>query len=154
LHEQCRIDCESPHRELAKLKLWRNKFYKIRDHLADLHLSDEFEVAVVLVGAKLVGANKPPLAPGHVLNATARLEDEWKKSAPLRVSSQGNFYSTLLDGGSGPLALFVRLGALKRRETGIGKQFTVIPQVDYIGAKTKLEHLNTQLFADCIDEDS
>ena len=53
LHEQCRIDCESPHRELAKLKLWRNKFHKICDHLAGMHLSDEFEVAVVLIGAKL-----------------------------------------------------------------------------------------------------
>ena len=80
------------------------------------------------------------------------LDDALKKSTPLRASAQGNFYSTLLDGSSGPLALFDRLGALKRREADIREQFTVIPQVDYIGAKTKLESLNTQLLAERIDE--
>ena len=82
----------------------------------------------------------------------ARLDEAMKQSTPLLASAQGNFYLTLLDGSNGPLALFDRLGALKRRETGIGEQFTAIPQVDYIGAKTKIESLNTQLFAERIDE--
>ena len=48
--------------------------------------------------------------------------------------------------------MFDRVGALKRRETRLREQFTAIPQVDYIGAKTKLESLNTQILAERIDE--
>jgi tetratricopeptide (TPR) repeat protein len=152
LHEECRLECEHPHRDLAKLKLWRNNLHKIRDFLHGMHLEGEFEVAVVLIGAKLVGADKPPLAPAQVLDAARRLDETMNLSTPLLASARGKFYSTLLDGSDGPLALLDRLGALKRREADIREKFTAIPQVDYIGAKTKIESLNTQLLAERIDE--
>ena len=56
-----------------------------------MHLNDEFEVAVVLVGAKLVGADKPPLAPGHVLNAARRLDDAVEKVGAVARRCAGEF---------------------------------------------------------------
>src|SRR5260370_1628611 len=152
LHEECRLECEHPHRDLAKLKLWRNNLHKIRDFLASMHLEAEFEVAVVLIAAKLVGADKPALAATQVLDAARHLDEAMKLSTPLLASARGKFYFTLLDGSDVPLALLDRLGALKRREADIREKFTAIPQVDYIGAKTKIESLNPPLLAERIDE--
>jgi hypothetical protein len=152
LQEECGLESEYPHRDLPKLKLWRNNLYKIRDFLAGMHLKAEFEIAVVLIAAKLVGADKPALAPAQVLDAARHLDEAMKLSTPLLASARGKFYFTLLAGSDGPLALLDRLGALKRREADIREKFTAIPQVDYIGAKTKIESLNTHLLAERIDE--
>ena len=151
LHEECRLECEHPHRELAKLKLWRNNLHKIRDFLAGMRLEAEFEVAVVLIAAKLVGADKPALAPAQVLDAARHLDEAMKQSTPLLASARGKFYFALLDGGNVALALLDRVGAFKRREADICEKFTAIPQVDYIGAKSKIESLNTQLLAERIE---
>ena len=75
-----------------------------------------------------------------------------KLSSPLLVSAQGKFYASMLDGGDVALAVLDRLGTLKRREAQIREKFLAVPQVDYIGAKTKIESLNTQVLAECIDE--
>ena len=152
LHDECGLECEHPRRDVAKLKLWRNNLHKLRDFLAGMHLEAEFEVAVVLIAAKLVGADKPALAPAQVLDAARHLDEAMKLSTPLLASARGKFYSTVLDGSDVPLALLDRLGALKRREADIREKFIAIPQVNYIGAKTKIESLNTQLLAERIDE--
>jgi hypothetical protein len=86
-----------------------------------------------------------------VLDAARHLDEAMKLSTPLLASAQGKFYFTLLDGSDVTLALLDRLGALKRREADICEKFTAIPHVDYIGAKTKIESLNTQLLAERID---
>jgi hypothetical protein len=150
LHDECRLDSEQPHKDLAKLKLWRNNLHNIRDFLADRHLEAEFEVAVVLIAAGLVGAGKPPLAPTNVLEAARRLDEA--NFSPLLTSARGKFYSAVLDPDDTAMALLDRLGALKCREAQVREQFTAVPQVDYIGAKTKIESLNTQLLAERIDE--
>jgi hypothetical protein len=61
-------------------------------------------------------------------------------------------YPALLDGDGSPMELLDQLGALKLREAHIREKFTAVPQLDYIGAKTKIESLNTQLLAERIDE--
>ncbi len=153
LREGCKIkDCENPQRDLVKLKLWRNNLQRIRDHLASVLLNAEFELAVVLIGGKLVGPDSEMLVPANVLDASRRLDEAMKLAAPALAAAQGKFYPDLLDGDDGPLALLGRLGALKLREARIREKFTAVPQVDYIGAKTKIESLNTQLLAEHIDD--
>ena len=58
----------------------------------------------------------------------------------------------MLSGTAGPLSLVSEMGALKLREQPVKARFTAMPQVDYIGAKTKIESLNTQVLAERIDE--
>lgn len=58
----------------------------------------------------------------------------------------------MLDHSDAALVLLDQISTLKRREAEICEQFAAVPQVDYIGAKTKIESLNTQLLAECIDE--
>src|SRR5262249_39127491 len=89
LHEDCRLECEHPHQELAKLKLWRNNLHKIRVFVGGMPLEAEFEIGVVLIAAKLVGAGKPALAPAEVLDAARHLDEAMKLSTPLLVSSRG-----------------------------------------------------------------
>jgi len=153
LREECKIkDCENPQQDLAKLKLWRNNLQRIRDHLASVLLNAEFELAVVLIGGKIVSAGGEPLVPVQVLDAARRLDEAMKLATPLLAAAQGKFYPDLLEGEDGPLALLGRLGALKLREARIRDKFLAVPQVDYVGEKTKIESLNTQLLAERIDE--
>lgn len=117
LREECKIrDCDSPQGDLAKLKLWRNNLNKIRDHLASFSLDAEFEVAVVLIGGKLVGTGKEPLVPEPVLYAARRTDEAMRLATPLLVAAQGKFYPALLDGDGSPMELLDQLGALKLRE--------------------------------------
>src|SRR5260370_7532423 len=61
LHAECRLECEHPHRDLAKLKLWCNNLHKIHDFLARIHLHAQFNVASLLSPPKPFPAHKPPL---------------------------------------------------------------------------------------------
>jgi len=58
---------------------------------------------------------------------------------------QDQSYPALLAGHDGPLSLLLKLADLKRREARIAQSFASAPKVDYIGAKAKIESLNTQL---------
>ena len=58
----------------------------------------------------------------------------------------------MIAGNAGPLGLVVCLGELKLREARIAEQFANVPKIDYIGAKGKIESLNTQSLAEHIDE--
>lgn len=153
LREECKIrDCDNPKADLAKLKLWRANLNKVRHHLAAFDLGAEFEAAVVLVGGKLVTHGAGALVPEPILHAARRLDEAMKLKSPLLAAAEGRFYPTLLESDDGPLAWLDHMGALKLREAGIRKKFTAVPQVDYVGAKTKIESLNTQLLAERIDE--
>ena len=54
---------------LRNLSYGETSFIRFATTSPTCTLSAEFEVAVVLIAAKLVGADKPPLAPAHVLDA-------------------------------------------------------------------------------------
>jgi hypothetical protein len=152
LSDQCNIELENTHLNLGKLRSLRNNFRKLRDQLVAEHLESEFPTAIYLILTQLVSPSRPLLAPPHVLDCARRLEEAMSQSSPILAASQGQFYPAMLGGNAGPLALVSRLATLKLREERIGIQFASIPKIDYIGAKTKIESLNTQSLAEHIDE--
>jgi hypothetical protein len=152
LSEQCKIECERPDRELGALRSLRNHFRALRDHLAAEHLESDFATAVFLILSGLAGRDQSTLAPSHVLDATRRLEDAVSQSLPLFAAAKAQFYLAMLAGSDGPLGFVVRLADIKVREAQIGQRFASIPKIDYIGAKSKIESLNTQALAEHIDE--
>jgi len=152
LSEQCKIECERPHRDLGKLRSLRNNFRRLRDDLGTEQLEPEFDTAVFLIVSQLVARGHPPLVPPYALECARRLEDAVSQSSPIFAAAQGQFYSAVLAGNDGPLGLVVRLADLKLREARIAERFANVPKIDYIGAKTKIESLNTQSLAEHIDE--
>jgi superfamily I DNA and/or RNA helicase len=81
-----------------------------------------------------------------------RLEEAITLSLPLFEAVKGRFYAGMLDEQEGSLAVVSRLGELKIREAAIGARFSAVPKLDYIGAKKRIESLNTQHLAERIDE--
>jgi tetratricopeptide (TPR) repeat protein len=152
LNDQCKIESESPHRELGKLKSLRNHFRSLRDHLAKERLEPEFETAVFLIVSQLVTRGQSPLLPPHALDCARRLDDAVSQSSPIFAAAKGQFYSAMLAGSGGPLSFVVRLAELKLRDVRIAELFANVPKIDYIGAKAKIESLNTQSLAEHIDE--
>ena len=152
LSDQCGIESESPHRELGKLKSLRNNFRSLRNLLAGEQLEPEFDTAVFLIVSQLVARGQHPLVPQYALECTRRLEDAVSRSSPIFAAAKGQFYSAMLAANDGPLALVLRLAELKLREARIAARFANVPKIDYIGAKTKIESLNTQALAEHIDE--
>jgi hypothetical protein len=71
---------------------------------------------------------------------------------PLFAAAEGKFFRAMLAGDDGPCALVGKLAGLKRREARIAEQFAKVPKIDYIGAKSKIESLNTQTLAEHIDD--
>jgi hypothetical protein len=71
---------------------------------------------------------------------------------PMLAGVEDQFYAALLAGHGGPLSLLLKLADLKRREGRIAQSFVSAPKVDYIGAKAKIESLNTQTLAEHIDD--
>ena len=152
LRDKCKIVSEKPHRELSKLKEIRDGFTKLREHLVVGNIEGEFDTAVFLIKAELVGAGKSPIATQAVLESVRRLEEAVSLSLPLFASANGRFYTAMLEEQGGSLAVVCRLGELKVREAIIGARFAAVPKVNYIGAKAKIESLNTQHLAERIDE--
>jgi hypothetical protein len=152
LRDQCKIECERPDRDLSKLKSLRDNLCRLRNHLAAQRLESEFPTAVFLILSQLVAPDQPPIGPPHVLDCARRLEDAMSQSSPLLAPAEGHFYATMLADNDGPLALVARLGELKLREARIAARFASVPKIDYIGAKAKIESLNTQSLAEHIDE--
>jgi AAA domain len=150
LNDQCKIECERPERELTKLKALRNSFRSLRDHLAAEKLEAEFATAVFLIVSQLVARGQPPLVPSHAIASARRLEEA--ASSPIFAAAQGRFYTAMLAGNDGPMGVVVRIAELKLREARIAERFSKVPKVDYIGAKAKIESLNTQALAEHIDE--
>jgi hypothetical protein len=152
LRDKCDIISEKPHRELSKLKSIRDSFAEIREHLALGNIESEFETAVFLIAAELVGAGKSPIATQAVLDSVGRLEEAVSLSIPLFEFANGRFYAAMLDEQGGSLGMVHRLGELKIREAAIAGRFAEVPKVNYFGAKAKIESLNTQYLAERIDE--
>ena len=88
LREQCKIECERPHRDLVKLRLLRNNLRKLRDHLAMEQLMPEFTTAVFLVTSGLA-PSQTSLVPSDVLDCARRLEDAVSNSAPFLAPIPG-----------------------------------------------------------------
>jgi hypothetical protein len=152
LSDRCKIECESPHRELGTLRSLRNNFRNLRDRLATEQLEPEFDTAVFLIVSQLVARGGPPLVPPHALDCARRLDDAVSQASPIFAAAQGQFYSAMLAGNDGPLGFVVRLAELKLREARIAERFANVPKIDYIGAKAKIESLNTQSLAEHIDD--
>jgi len=152
LRDKCRFDCERPHKELERLRSLRKHLRALHDHLADETLENEFEAAVALVAANLAGKGVAPFAPNEVLDCVRRLEEAVSFSSPLFASGEGKFFPSMLAGEEGAYSLITRLVALKRREARIAERFAKVPKINYIGAKSKIESLNTQALAERIDE--
>jgi AAA domain len=152
LREKCKIECEKPHRELPKLKALRNNLQKILEHLTAEGLEIEFGTAVFLVATGLVAVGRPVLVPPDVAAATRRLEEAMSLGTPLLAPATGQFYAAMLSGAEGPLSLVSEMGTLKLREEPIKARFAVVPKVDYVGTKAKIESLNMQALAEHIDE--
>jgi len=152
LREDCKFAVEKPHKELLQLKSLHERLLEIQQRLKKAGLDSEFETAVVLVATKLAGLGAPPLAPPEVLEAARRLNDELALSTPLLEPSKDNFYPAFLASDASSLSVIDRLAALKRREDRVRAMFKAVPEIDYLGAKTRIESLNTQLLAERIDE--
>lgn len=152
LRDQCGIDCKKPNLELAKLKGLCNRLRYIEKHLSTNGYTSEFEIATILIVAKLAGPGLPPLASRDVLSAAQRLDKAVTDLDPLFASARDCFYPALLDGATGPLALVDDLASLKRREARVAECFANVPEIDYLQAKTNIESLNTEILADQIDE--
>ena len=153
LKEECGIDCEAPNLDLKKLKALYGRLHYIEQYLSSFEgLETEFDTAIILIVAKLAGPDRPILAPPNVLEAAGRLDDAVSKSHPLFASARDHFYSALLDGSAGPLALVDRLATLRRREARIAECFAKVPEIDYLKAKTNIERLNTAMLAEQIDD--
>jgi hypothetical protein len=152
LREKCKIGSERPNRDLAKLKTLRNNLHKIRDRLAAEGMEIEFATAVLLIKSQLAGANQSPLVAAKVSDAARRLGEAMALGTPILAPAKDQFYAAMLSGNDGPLALVSQLGELKLREGPIAERFAAVPKIDYIGAKAKIESLNTQTLAEHIDE--
>jgi AAA domain/Tetratricopeptide repeat len=152
LKEQCKIEFDGPFLDLKRLKAYRDEFCSLRDHLGAERLEAEFATAVYLLVSQLSGPGRPPLVSSNVLDCVGRLQDAMSESVSIFAGAQEKFYPALLAGENGPLALVLRLAALKLRETRISAHFVDVPKVDYVGAKSKIESLNTQTLAEHIDE--
>jgi tetratricopeptide (TPR) repeat protein len=152
LKEDCSIDSDGQYINLKKLKLLRDKFSNLRAHLAREQLESEFGTAVYLIVAQLSGLGCPPLVTPSVLDCVRRLQEATSQQLPIFAGAQNRFYPALLAGKEGPLALALKLAELKLREARLTERFALAPKVDYIDAKTKIESLNTQAFAERIDE--
>jgi hypothetical protein len=152
LRDECGIVCNQPGREEAHLRLLRSRLLDVKNHLKTLGIESEFEVAIALISAGLAETDKKTLVPPHVLEAARRLDESMNHSAALLMPAKGRFYSIMLDGVTGPMELVDRIGALKAREALVRGRFEAVPEVDYLGAKTRIESLNTQALAERIDE--
>jgi hypothetical protein len=152
LRDECKIETDKPQRQLSKLKTLRNRFNDVRDHLAENGIEAEFGTGIFLILTDLAGTGKKPLAPAEVLNSTKKLEEAMSLSTPLLVGAKGGFYRAMLEANEGSLSLVNRLADLKIRESLISARFSAVPKLNYIDAKAKIESLNTQRLAECIDE--
>jgi len=152
LRERCKLDFDEPHRALPKLKALRSNLSKLHDHLAREQAQADFVTAVVLLTSGLSASEQTSLVPPHILECTRRLEDAIFHDTPLFSVARGNFYPAMISGSDGPFALLTRLAALKTRERAIADRFRKVPKIDYIGTKTKIESLNTQMLAEHIDD--
>jgi hypothetical protein len=152
LRDECKIETDKPQRQLSNLKSLRNHFNDVRDHLMANGIEAEFGTAIFLILTDLAGSGKKPLAPAEVLNSTQKLEEAMSLSTPLLVGAKGEFYRAMLEANEGSLSLVNRLADLKLRESIISSRFLAVPKLNYIDAKAKIESLNTQHLAECIDE--
>jgi tetratricopeptide (TPR) repeat protein len=152
LRDECRIESETPHRDLPRLKKLRNSLKQVRESLARAGLEAEFESGILLIAAKLAGADQPILAPAAVLDAANRLDVAMSLGTPLLAPGEGQFYRAMLMASAGPLAPVSELAELKAREEPIRARFAAVPKIDYVGAKARIENLNTQALAEHIDE--
>jgi AAA domain len=152
IRDQCKIECDDPVRELTKLKKLRDEFFGLRDHLTASQLSAEFATAVYLIVAQLSGRDRPVLVPSQTLECVRRLQSAEAHSLPTFAGVEEQFYTALLAGEEGPFALVMKVAAIKTREARIAERFGTAPKIDYIGAKARIESLNTQSLAERIDE--
>lgn len=152
LKEQCKLKFEGPLIDLKKLKALRDNLGTLREKLVAKKAETEFDTAVYLLLSQLSGPSRPLLAPSHILDCAHRLNIAASQSSPILTGAEGKFYPALVAGSDGPLALICKLAAIKLRERNIATQFSNIPKIDYIGAKSKIESLNTQVLAEQIDE--
>ena len=152
LKEQCAIESDGEYINLKRLKVLRDNFRNLRDHLAAQQLDTEFSTAVFLIVAKVAGPNRPFPISSSTLERARRLQEAVSQRLPMLAGVQDQFYPALLAGHDGPLSLLLKLADLKRREARIAQSFVSAPKVDYIGAKAKIESLNTQTLAEHIDD--
>lgn len=152
LREECGLDIDQPHREIDRLRGLRRYLKDLLLVLENEDAEAEFEPAVAMVAAGLAGRGKGPLAPKSVLDCAGRLQEAVVQSLPLFASGDVPFYRAMLAREDGPFALIDRIAVLMRREIAIADKFAQVPKIDYIGAKSKIESLNTQALAECIDE--
>ena len=148
--DHCKIDIAKPAQDLPRLEIILSNLAKIRDHLAMAHLEAEFPTAVYLVISKAIPDNSD-LVPPQVLESARRLDEAMANSSPLLRAVQEKFYPMMLNDGVSKNALSY-LAELKIWEARICERFQYVPKVDYLGSKAKIESLNTQTLAECIDD--
>jgi hypothetical protein len=130
----------------------RDQFLSLRDHLAAGQLGGEFATAVYLIVTQLSGRGRPVLVPSQILECVRRLQSAEAHSLLIIAGAERQFYAALLAGDEGPFALVMKIAGIKARETRLVDRFRTAPKMDYIGAKARIESLNTQSLAERIDE--
>jgi hypothetical protein len=152
LRDECGIESPRPHKDIDRLTRLRAHLRKIEEHLAANDLQREYETGILLVLLGYTAAKGSLVAPQHILQAVMQLETAMERPPPLLAGADDRFYHALLEGEAGPLATVEKVAALLMRERAVQRQFERVPEIDYLGAKTKIESLNSQALADRIDE--
>jgi hypothetical protein len=127
-------------------------FQDIQKRLVIANLEDEFQTGVALISSGVVGRDVSFAIPPRVREAVVRLEEAMANSLALFYPAKDDFYGALYDAQFNPLRSLDQLAALKRRAAIIHRSFEAVPEIDYLGAKTRIESLNTQVLADRIDQ--
>jgi tetratricopeptide (TPR) repeat protein len=149
LKEHCNLNVEKPAQDLDRLIEIQRNLVKICEHLKTARVEPEFSTAIYLIASKIL---HPDLVPPHVLDSVRRIEDAMSQSLPLLDALQGQFYAKALDNTDGRVAALSHMADLKVREARFTSLFQHVPKIDYIGAKAKIESLNTQMLAERIDD--
>jgi hypothetical protein len=152
LRDECGIDCDRPQLEIRYLKNLRTYLQDIQKRLANAGLENEYEAGAALVASGVVDRDVSFVVPPRVQEAVARLDEAIDNSQPLFDPAKGDFYGALCEAQFNPLRSLDQLATLTLRAAIVRNGFEAVPEIDYLGAKTRIESLNTQVLADRIDQ--
>ena len=152
LRDECGISCNRPNLVILRLKNLKARFQDIHNRLMNANMESAYETGVALVICGVIGRGASFVIPPRIQQAVARLNEAMDNSLALFQPAKDNFYAALLDAPVSQLRFLDQFAALKRQEATVRARFEAVPEIDYLGAKTKIESLNTQVLADRIDQ--
>jgi len=149
LDEQLAIALNNPHQHRDQLVGLLRTAETLRDQLHARGIDpSEFSLAF-----DLLRNGHPPAVPVEVMVAAERLEDAAREGHPLLAfPADRSLLQGLLTPDEPALEAVRRYAFVHSKLAALRQQFAQVPQVDYLGAKTRIEGLYTQELAGVIDE--